>query len=50
LQEFKAYKTPEAFKQFVDGWVQEICTYKPANCKNTVITAKVKIMDHNDAI
>jgi hypothetical protein len=22
LQEFKAYKTLEAYKQFVDGWVQ----------------------------
>jgi hypothetical protein len=37
LQEFK---TLEAYKQFVDRWVQEIYTHKPANCNNTVIAAK----------
>ncbi|XP_018014535.1 uncharacterized protein LOC108671493 [Hyalella azteca] len=41
LQEFKAFKTLESYKQFVDGWVQEIYTHKPANCNNTVIAAKV---------
>jgi hypothetical protein len=34
LREFKAYKTLEAFKQFVDGWVQEIYTNKTATTRS----------------
>lgn len=48
LQEFKAYKSLEAFKQFVDGWVQEIYTHKPPNCNNTVIAAKVRRINHDN--
>ena len=44
LQKFKAYKMLEAYQQFVDGWVQKIHTHKPANCKNTVIAAGMRIM------
>ncbi|XP_055874597.1 uncharacterized protein LOC129926016 [Biomphalaria glabrata] len=39
--EFKAYKSLAAYNQFLDGWVQEVMAFKPHNCLNTVVLAKV---------
>jgi hypothetical protein len=50
LQEFKANKMLEAYKQSVDGSVQEIYIHKPANYSNTFIAAKIRIMNPDNVI
>ncbi|XP_038128927.1 uncharacterized protein LOC119775105 [Cyprinodon tularosa] len=40
-EEFKAYKSLEAHGQFTNGWVQDLFSYRPQMCNNTVVTAKV---------
>ncbi|KAL8613335.1 hypothetical protein ACOMHN_052574 [Nucella lapillus] len=39
--DFKAYKSLSSYKLFVSGWVRDVQSYMPAQCKNTVIAAKV---------
>ena len=40
-EELRAYKSLEAYKAFVAGWVQEIQSYRPDGCDNVVVFAKV---------
>lgn len=44
MQAFKAYKSLQAYKTFVAGWVRDISTYTPDGCDHSVTTAKVSIL------
>ena len=43
-EDFKAYKSLQAYKLFVSGWVRDIHTFKPDGCANVIVTAKVSII------
>nr|KAG5690201.1 hypothetical protein BaRGS_016592 [Batillaria attramentaria] len=40
MQEFKSFKSLEAHVKFTNGWVQDIKSYTPDDCDNTVMHAK----------
>ncbi|XP_035981353.1 uncharacterized protein LOC118556891 [Fundulus heteroclitus] len=41
LEEFRNYKSLEAHGLFTNGWVQDLYSFQPEGCTNTVVTAKV---------
>lgn len=44
LDQFKAYKTLGSYKLFVAGWVRDIWSFQPTDCRNIVVTAKVSVL------
>jgi hypothetical protein len=42
--QFGAYKSLNAYKSCVSGWVRDVRCYKPDGCLNTVVSAKVNIL------
>ncbi|KAL3880359.1 hypothetical protein ACJMK2_032603 [Sinanodonta woodiana] len=40
LEQFKSYKSLEAYNYVVSGWVDHVNTYKPECCANVIVTAK----------
>ncbi|KAK9958524.1 hypothetical protein ABG768_008314 [Culter alburnus] len=43
MQQFRSFKSLEAYQQFCCGWVQDLQTHKPVNCESSVILAKVAL-------
>ncbi|KAL3884911.1 hypothetical protein ACJMK2_025010 [Sinanodonta woodiana] len=41
LEQFKSYKSLEAYNYVVSGWIDHVNTYKPEGCANVIVTAKV---------
>ncbi|KAL3861236.1 hypothetical protein ACJMK2_007284 [Sinanodonta woodiana] len=40
LEQFKFYKSLEAYNYLVSGWVDHVNTYKPEGCANVIVTVK----------
>lgn len=47
FEEFRNYKSLEAHGLFTNGWVQELYSFQPEGCTNTIITAKVSYQYKN---
>lgn len=42
FEEFRNYKSLEAHGLFTNSWVQDLYSFQPEGCTNTIVTAKVR--------